>query len=180
MSNDIAIASAIKRLAATIEEQMQSFTDTLLLQQWAQTPGVVGIFKVVDSATTPAVTPGSNKYPWVGAGVSDRGEHYFCRWSWDDFNTIVEEVAGNRRVRQVLISLSNFEDDGGVAPSLYINIGGMRQLYEWGATLDMGLKRHLLQGGAVHVQVVLSADSTHPRSRGHHSTAVAMSRGKRR
>jgi len=48
----------------------------------------------------------------------------------------VEDVARGRQVREVIIALTNFEDDAAWVPLRHMGISSTRHLELWGATLN--------------------------------------------
>ncbi|KAF8414477.1 hypothetical protein EV426DRAFT_712718 [Tirmania nivea] len=151
----LAITRAIQTVVASLEVPLQGYTDLLLQALWKETPGVVGSFVVVDSATVPKVNPTSELFPWRGPHVPAPEDHYFLHSDFVFFANIVQELAGGNRVREVLISLTNLDEDSGWVPTRYMGITNIRHMHLWAAQMDSDLKRHLCDGGSVFVQVIL-------------------------
>jgi len=60
------------------------------------------------------------------------------------------------------MALTNFEDDASWVPHRHMGISSIRHLELWGATIDADLRQHLLDGGYVWVQVILTATAPPP------------------
>ncbi|KAF8417811.1 hypothetical protein BGX38DRAFT_1280683 [Terfezia claveryi] len=128
----IAITRAIQSVVTSLEIPLQGYANVLLHAQWKEIPGVVGSFVVIDSATVPKVNATSELFPWRGP----------------------DELAGGIRVREVLIALTNFDEDSSWVPTRFIGINNIRHIHLWAAQMDTDLRRHLIDGGTVFVQAV--------------------------
>lgn len=141
---------------------LQSIADNKINKRWLSASGVVGRFLLCDPSRAQPVAVGSPLFAWRGGGVPRPVDHFFSITDFDDLIAVVKLVAGAGSVREVIISLSHFEEENDLLPARYMGLGNARSLNTWRYTLDEDLKHHLLQGGTVYLQVVLHSPRERP------------------
>ena len=146
----------------TLELPMQAYTDVLLQAEWREMTAVTAYFAAVDPNTCAPLNPLTPIYPGRGPALLVSKAHSFGRTFFTSFTQCVEDVARGRQVREVMMALTNFEDDASWVPLQHMWISSIRHLELWGATMDDDLRRHLLDSGYVWVQVILRATAPPP------------------
>ena len=153
----IALTSAIQNVVASLEVPLQQYADVLLKAEWRETPGVVTYIVVIDPTQCETVNPNSDLFPWRGPGMPKAQEYYFDRAKFFNFAKMVQDASRGKGIREVKIALTNLDDDGGWVPLKHMGISTQMHLDRWGLTMSSDLRRHLCDGGAVWVQVILRA-----------------------
>ena len=117
--------------------------------------GVVGNFLVVDPMDAVPIAGGTS-FPWYGGGVQ-APTPMFILLTHEDLKVALRRIIpAGREVREIMIALTNFEDEGGLTPSHYMGVLGLREMNLWQMHARDDLRKHILYDhGAVYIQVIL-------------------------
>jgi hypothetical protein len=130
------IMGRITALAQNISECLHRSADIARGEWWLRIAGVPCVIAVLDTDTVVPLV-GSPLYPWRMAGVPTP-RPTFLSWDWVDAQRLVSSLTPNGRVvRELLGSLSNFDDEGGSVPSSWMPIATSRDLNTWRATMHV-------------------------------------------
>jgi hypothetical protein len=156
------VTKAIEGVMASMEANLQANADILLRAEWNQVTTIVLAVVVINPNDTNTVNPASKLYPWRGPGMEEPLSYTVERKNFTAFSQVVSHAANGRKIREVIIALSNFEEESGWLPLRHMGISDVIHLNRWAAGMDPELRRHCCDGGAVWVQVILRAHQPAP------------------